>query len=100
MLFSEIIRMAVNALRTNKKRMEGVASAVCLKVFYGGRPASYNRTKIQGLTVVGTNEWFLVANSYKLAYGRNIGPDDVEFARGVCVVGRDIEKKLFPNESP
>jgi putative ABC transport system permease protein len=49
---------------------------------------------------VGTNEAFLVANSYKLSYGRNIGPDDVEFARNVCVVGTDVEKKLFPNETP
>ena len=83
-----------------KKRMEGDAAAVCLKVFYGGRPASYNRIKIQGLTVVGTNEWFLVANSYKLAYGRNLAPDDVDLGRNVAVVGKDIEKKLFPNETP
>jgi len=83
-----------------KKRMEGIASAVCLKVFYGGRPASYNRIKIQGLTVIGTNEAFLLANSFKLDYGRNLSPDDVELARNVCVVGTDVEKKLFPNETP
>jgi len=83
-----------------KHRMEGDAAAVCLKVFYGGRPAAYNRVKIQGQTIVGTNEWFLVANSYKLGYGRNLSPDDVELGRNVAVVGPDVEKKLFPNESP
>src|SRR5437868_3644218 len=83
-----------------KKRMDGIASAVCLKVFYGGRPASYNRIKIQGQTVIGTNEWFLLANSFKLSYGRNLSPDDVELGRSVCVVGTDVEKKLFPNETP
>jgi putative ABC transport system permease protein len=83
-----------------KHRMEGDAAAVCLKVFYGGRPASYNRIKIQGQTIVGTNEWFLVANSYKLGYGRNLSPDDVELGRNVAVVGPDVEKKLFSNESP
>ena len=83
-----------------KKRMEGVAAAVCLKVFYGGRPVSYNRMKVQGFTLVGTNEWFLAANSYKIAYGRNISPEDVEFGRSVCVVGPDVEKKLFPSETP
>jgi putative ABC transport system permease protein len=83
-----------------KKRMEGEAAAVCLKVFDGGRPASYDRKKIQGLTLVGTNEWFLVANSYTLGYGRNLSSDDVEFGRNVTVVGPDIEKKLFPNQSP
>ena len=83
-----------------KHRMENEAAAVCLKVFNGGRPAAYGRTKIQGLTLVGTNEWFLVANSYTLGYGRNISADDVEFNRNVTVVGKDIEKKLFPSETP
>jgi putative ABC transport system permease protein len=95
-------RRNINLAQANdyKKRMEGEAAAVCLKVFYGGRPAAYNRTKIQGLTVIGTNEFFLAANSYKIDYGRNISADDVEFGRNVAVVGKDIEKKLFANESP
>jgi len=83
-----------------KHHMENEAAVVCLKVFDGGRPAAFGRTKIQGLTLVGTNEWFLVANSYPLGYGRNISADDVEFNRNVTVVGRDIEKKLFPSETP
>jgi putative ABC transport system permease protein len=82
-----------------KRRMEGEA-IVCLKVFNGGRSASYDRKKIQGLTLVGTNEWFLVANSYTLGYGRNLSPEDVEFGRNVAVVGRSIEQKLFPNQTP
>jgi putative ABC transport system permease protein len=52
------------------------------------------------LTIVGTNEFFLVANSYNLGYGRNLGADDIDLARPVTVVGRDIEKKLFPNQTP
>src|SRR5713226_5163778 len=76
-----------------KRRMEGEAAAVCLKVFAGGKPASFGRVKVQGFTTVGTNEWFLVANSYTLAYGRNISPDDVEFVRNVTVVGTSIQKK-------
>jgi putative ABC transport system permease protein len=83
-----------------KRRMEGEAAAVCLKVFDGGKPASFGRTKVQGFTLVGTNEWFLVANSYTLGYGRNISPDDVEFGRNVTVVGTSIQKKLFPDQTP
>ena len=83
-----------------RKRMEGIADVVCLKVFDRDKSAAYARKKLQGLTIVGTNEWFLVANSYKLAYGRNISDEDVEFARNVTVVGPDIQKKLFPSESP
>src|ERR1051326_5058626 len=39
-----------------KRLMENDASAICLKIFDGGRAASFGRTKIQGKTVVGTNE--------------------------------------------
>ena len=83
-----------------KRLMGDEASAIALKVFDGGKPASYGRTKIQGFTIVGTNEYFLVANSYTLGYGRNISAEDVDLGRPVTVVGQNIQKKLFPNESP
>jgi len=83
-----------------KRLMEGQAGAICLKVFDGGKPASYERVKIQGLTLVGTNEAFLIANSYTLGYGRNLAAEDVDLARSVVVVGSRVEKKLFPNQSP
>jgi putative ABC transport system permease protein len=83
-----------------KRLMEGEANAIAYKVFDRGKAAAYGSTKLQGLTVVGTNEAFLVANSYNLAYGRNISPEDVDLARNVAVVGSDIQKKLFVNQSP
>jgi putative ABC transport system permease protein len=83
-----------------KRLMEGQANAICFKVFDGGKPASYDRKKIQGLTLIGTNENFLIANSFTIAYGRNLSPEDVDLARSVVVVGKRIEKSLFPNESP
>ena len=79
--------------------MGGEANAIALKVFDGGRPISNGPVTLQGRTVVGTNEHFLTANSYAIAYGRNISPDDVELARNVTVVGASIQKKLFPSES-
>jgi putative ABC transport system permease protein len=82
-----------------KRLMHGQAGAVCLKVFDGGKSASYGRTKIQGKTVVGTNEYFLLANSYTLGYGRNLTDEDVDLARNVTVVGAEFPKKLFPNET-
>src|SRR5438105_14613851 len=54
-----------------KRLMDGQAGAICFKVFDGGKPASYDRVKLQGLQIVGTNENFLIANSYTLGYGRN-----------------------------
>jgi len=86
--------------REFERLMGGTANAICFKIFDGGKPASFGRVKIQGLTLVGTNEHFLVANSFTLGYGRNISPEDVDFARNVTVVGAEIQKKLFPNETP
>ncbi len=80
--------------------MDGQAAAICLKVFDGGKPAAYGTKKLQGLTLVGTNEHFLVANSYTLGYGRNLSSEDVDLGRTVVVVGKAIEKKLFASQSP
>jgi len=83
-----------------KRLMEGQAGAIALKVFDGGKAVSYKRTKVQGKTVVGTNENFLIANAYSLDYGRNISAEDVNFGRNVAVVGKSIESGLFQNETP
>jgi len=83
-----------------KRLMEGQAAAVCFKVFDRGKPVSYENAKVQGKTLVGTNENFLIANAYTLGYGRNISSEDVDLGRSVTVVGHDIEAKLFPNQSP
>jgi putative ABC transport system permease protein len=82
-----------------KRLMEGQASAIALKCFDGGKPVSYGTVTLQGRTLVGTNEFFLAANSYSIAYGRNISPDDVDLGRPVTVVGASIQKKLFPSET-
>jgi len=83
--------------------MQGDAQEICLKCF--GRDlkgqAVYNGVKTTpSLTVVGTNRGFLTANAYTLGYGRNLTDEDVAFSRNVIVVGKTIEKRLFPHESP
>jgi putative ABC transport system permease protein len=83
--------------------MEGSAREVCLKTFghdFKGQ-AVYNGVKTTpSLTVVGSNQSFLTANAYTLGYGRNVNEEDVKFSRRVLVVGKLIEKRLFPHESP
>ena len=83
--------------------MEGIAREVCLKTFghdFKGQ-AVYNGVKTTpSLTVAGTNRSFLTANAYSLGYGRNLSDEDVKFSRRVLVVGKMIEKRLFPHESP
>ena len=83
--------------------MRGDASEICLKCF--GRDlkgqAVYNGIKTTpSLTVVGTNSGFLTANAFTLGYGRNLNEEDVDLAREVIVIGKAIEKRLFPHESP
>jgi putative ABC transport system permease protein len=81
--------------------MEGEAREICLKSFDFKGQAVYNGMKTTpSLTVAGSNKSFLTANSYTLAYGRNINDEDVAFARNVIVIGKMIEKHLFPHETP
>jgi len=95
-------RRNISLMQANefKRLMEGQANAIALKVFDRGKPASFGNSKVQGLTLVGTNENFLIANAYALGYGRNLSAEDVDLARSVVVVGADIEKKLFPSQTP
>ena len=83
--------------------MQGNARQVCLKCFgyeLKGQ-AVYNGVKTTpSLLIVGTNRSFLTANAYTLGYGRNLNEEDVDLARHVLVVGKMIEKRLFPHESP
>jgi putative ABC transport system permease protein len=83
--------------------MRGDAQDICLKSF--GRDlkgqAVYGGVKTTpSLTIVGTNQGFLAANAFTLGYGRNLNEEDVALARAVAVVGKNIEKRLFPHESP
>ena len=83
--------------------MQGEASEICLKCF--GRDlkgqAVYNGVKTPpSLTVVGTNRGFLTANAFALGYGRNLNDEDVALSRSVAVIGKNIEKHLFPHETP
>ncbi len=81
--------------------MEETAREVCLKTFDFNGQAVYNGVKTPpSLTVVGSNKSFLTANAYTLGYGRNITDEDVELSRRVLVIGKSIEKRLFPHESP
>ena len=83
--------------------MEGEAREICLKSFgYEVKgQAVYNGVKTTpSLLIVGTNKSFLTANAHTLGYGRNLNDEDVEFSRRVIVVGKMVEKRLFPHETP
>jgi putative ABC transport system permease protein len=66
------------------------------KVFDISVQAVYENKKTNpNLTLCGTNHGFITSNDFKIAEGRNLSPEDVEFSRSVCVVGDEVVKRLF-----
>ncbi len=51
-------------------------------------------------TVVGAYPDYALANMHFVDEGRFITDADVEHGSEVCVIGKDVEKALFPNQSP
>jgi putative ABC transport system permease protein len=82
-----------------KELMRGQAE-ISLTYRRGGRRVSYlDRRTNPNVGLWGGDENFITARNFEIAAGRNIGPEDVEFGRAVVVVGDDIVKRLFPNET-
>jgi putative ABC transport system permease protein len=73
------------------------ADAVCPKVFEQNVQAIFeNRKTNPNLKICGTNQGFFVANNFEIGAGRNLSADDVEFSRSVCVIGKAVVDRLFP----
>jgi putative ABC transport system permease protein len=86
-----------------KQLMEGVSDVICLKLFQNDNPpqATYlNRKTTPNITFGGSNEYFLDSNQYSIDFGRNYTPADIDLARPIAIIGKDIVAKLFPGESP
>ncbi|MSU51807.1 MAG: FtsX-like permease family protein [Opitutaceae bacterium] len=83
--------------------MEGVSDVICLKAFVYNNPvqATYlNRKTTPNISFGGANEYFPEANQYTIEFGRNFTPADVELARPLALIGKEIGAKLFPRENP
>jgi putative ABC transport system permease protein len=73
------------------------AATICPKVWDDRTQGVFqNRKTNPNIQLCGTNEGFLAANNYVLDEGRNLSLEDREFARSVCVIGRQIVQRLFP----
>ncbi len=51
------------------------------------------------VNLFGGDENYLELNGYKIAYGRNFTPADVESGSNVCILGSSVAEKLFPDNS-
>jgi putative ABC transport system permease protein len=56
---------------------------------------NYKKTNPE-VRIVGADENYLLINGYKLAFGRNISPTEVETGRSVCILGGIVADKLYP----
>ena len=84
-----------------KRLMADTGAAISLKVFDSGKRITYGKLRTNpNIQVVGTNENFVLSNSYNIEEGRNLNENDVELARSVAIIGSDIRKRLFPVEDP
>jgi putative ABC transport system permease protein len=65
----------------------------------GGQTVIYrDRRTNPNVRLLGTDENYITAFNFDIAHGRNLGPDDVEYGRPVCLLGADIVQKIFPDE--
>lgn len=81
-----------------KELMEDGAR-VNLQLGRGGKVVVYrDRRTNPNVSLRGTDGNFVTAFNYDVAIGRNLGEDDVEYGRPVCVIGQDVVQRLFDQE--
>ncbi len=82
--------------------MEANTDALVSLILEDGNERARYRDRQTGRnnSLIGTNENFIFTANYKIAYGRNLGPDDVLFNRPVVVIGNDIVNELFFDTNP
>jgi putative ABC transport system permease protein len=74
------------------------SARVSLQIGRGGRTVIYKDKRTNpNVVLAGTDENFINARNFEIADGRNLGIDDVEYGRPVCLVGNDVIKRIFPN---
>lgn len=52
------------------------------------------------VTVIGTDENYLITAGFNIAKGRNITSSDLQLNRNIILLGSDIAQKIFKNEDP
>ncbi len=58
-----------------------------------------NKKTNPDVNVTGGDENYLELNGFKIAYGRNFQPGEVEAGRNVCMLGSGVAQKLFPENN-
>jgi putative ABC transport system permease protein len=81
------------------KELMGDSARVNMQIGRGGLTVIFrDRRTNPNVRLVGTDENYITAFAFDVSAGRNLGPDDVEYGRPVCLIGYDVNEKIFPDE--
>ena len=86
-----------------KKLKERAKLPVLVSVSEGSsiRNVKYKHISVKNyVSLLGGDEGSIRMYKTNISDGRNIAPDDVRYARNVCVLGMDVVDRLFPFEDP
>ena len=82
------------------KTLLGDAGQVNLTINRGGLTVALRERRTNpDVALIGTDENFATALGFDIASGRNLGPEDVEYGRPVCVLGADVVRRISPDRS-
>lgn len=87
------------AIANRFKELMGDSAKVNLQLGRGGQTVIFrDRRTNPNVRLIGTDENYVTAFNFEIVAGRNIGADDVEYGRPVCLLGSDVNAKIFPDE--
>lgn len=88
------------AVANRFKDLMGDSAKVNLQLNRGGQTVIFrDRRTNPNVRLVGTDENYVTAFNFEIVAGRNLGPDDVEYGRPVCLLGSDVNAKIFSDET-
>ncbi|MDP3071163.1 MAG: ABC transporter permease [Opitutaceae bacterium] len=81
------------------KELMGDAAKVNLQINRNGLTVNVRERKTNpNVRLWGTDENYVTAFNFDVALGRNLGAEDVEHGRPVCLLGDEVVQKVFPDE--
>jgi putative ABC transport system permease protein len=84
-----------------KKRLNTPATVAVSVFASGGSTVKYGTEKTNpNINIQGFDENGLASQGLELAMGRNFSPTEAENGNNVCIIGAEIAKTVFKNESP
>lgn len=60
----------------------------------------YRSSVIRNVQIIGTTDKHIVVSASLPEFGRFLLPTDVQYKKGVCVIGSEVKERLFENVNP